>query len=299
MTRTGTARRALLALLALLTAAVATACGGSDDPQATDKPVVITSTDVWAAVATAVGGEHAEVSALYRSPEGDPHEFEPSSADTARVEDANLIVMNGGHYDEFLSHAAEDAKGAQVVAADFSSPNAHGNEHVFYDLAAVASTAKAVANELSKIAPDNRGYYEANATKFQSRIDDLRAALDSIKTKHTGADVASTEPLAVTLLADAGLMDIAPPGFVAAVEEGQSPSAADRAKFEDLLSSRRAKALIYNTQAVDSATEAILDTARKAGVPVVEFTETLPAGVTDYIDWQRTQIDALTKALNS
>jgi len=37
-------------------------------------------------VAAAVGGEHAEVTSLFNSPGADPHEFEPSMADTAKIE---------------------------------------------------------------------------------------------------------------------------------------------------------------------------------------------------------------------
>lgn len=299
MTDSRTVRRALLALLALLTAAVATACGGSDGPVATDKPVVVASTDVWAAVASAVGGEHADVSSLYASPDGDPHEFEPSSADAARVLDANLIVMNGGHYDEFMSMAAEDAQGRKVVATDVRTDPARGNEHVFYDLVAVADTADAIADDLAQLAPVNADYYRQRAAEFNGRIDGLKASLAGIKAKHDGTNVASTEPLAVAILTDAGLVDVAPEGFVNAVEQGQSPSAADRAKFDDLLSSRTAKVLIYNTQSVDASTKAVLATAKKAGVPVVEFSETLPAGTTDFIAWQRGQIDALAQALDA
>ncbi|EGD55388.1 metal ABC transporter solute-binding protein, Zn/Mn family [Gordonia neofelifaecis] len=300
MMKTGSARRAFLAPLALLVAVVATACSGSDGgPAPTDKPVVVASTDVWASVASAVGGEHAEVSALYTSPDGDPHEFEPSSADTARVQDANLIVMNGDHYDQFMEDAAADAQGRKVVAADVRADKTRGNEHVFYDLAAVSDTANAIAEQLAAIAPVNADYYRGRAAAFVTQIDGLRASLTDIKRKHNGTQVASTEPLAAAILTDAGLVDIAPEGFVDAVEQGQSPSAADRAKFDDLLNQHRAKALIYNTQAVDPSTEAILQTARKAKVAVVDFTETLPAGVTDYVVWQRGQIDALAKALDA
>ncbi|MBM7366001.1 metal ABC transporter solute-binding protein, Zn/Mn family [Gordonia hydrophobica] len=299
MTTTRAARRALLALLALLTAVAATACSGSDGPAATDKPVVVASTDVWAAVASAIGGEHAEVSALYQSPDGDPHEFEASSADTARVQDANLIVMNGGHYDEYMAQAAEGAKGAQVAATDVRSDPSRGNEHVFYDLVAVSETAQAIADKLAEIAPVNESYYRANAEKFTAQIDELRASLTEIKSKHDGTKVASTEPLAVALLTDAGLVDSAPTGFVNAVEEGQSPSAADRATFDDLLTAHKVEALIYNVQAVDASTEAVLKIAGQSKIPVVQLTETLPAGVTDYITWQRAQIDALAKALDS
>jgi zinc/manganese transport system substrate-binding protein len=57
--------------------------------------------------------------------------------------------------------------------------------------------------------------------------------------------------------------------------------------------------LIYNTQAVDEGTKALLDIANASGVPVVDFTETLPTGTTDYIEWQRANVEALTSALAS
>ncbi|MGB3707633.1 metal ABC transporter solute-binding protein, Zn/Mn family [Gordonia sp. (in: high G+C Gram-positive bacteria)] len=300
MTRPGIARRITLAVATLLAVATATACGAdSSGPQATDHPVVVASTDVWASVASAVGGDRAEVIALYKSPDGDPHEYEPSSADTARVHDANLIVMNGEHYDAFMETAAEGAEGAKVVAYDARSDRDRGNEHVFYDLAAVADTANQIADKLADIAPVNADYYRGRASDFVGQIGTLRAALDAIKQSHGGTEIAATEPLAATMITDAGLVDAAPAGFQEAVEQGQSPSAADLAKFNDLLSQHRVKALIYNTQAVDSSTQAVLDTARASKIAIVEFTESLPAGVTDYITWQRAQIDALAKALNS
>ena len=51
------------------------------------------------------------------------------------------------------------------------------------------------------------------------------------------------------------------------------------------------------TTAVDAVTEALLSIAKSANVPVVEFTETLPAGQNSYIDWQQKQIAALASAL--
>ena len=127
----------------------------------------------------------------------------------------------------------------------------------------------------------------------------LQGKLAGISARHRGAKVAQTEPLAGYLITAAGLVDASPPGFTAAVENGQSPSAADRAKLEDLLTSHTAKALLYNAQAVNPVTTAVADTARRAGVPVVTLTESLPVGVTTYAQWQGAQIDALARALGS
>ncbi|MCR5977739.1 ABC transporter substrate-binding protein [Gordonia jinghuaiqii] len=306
-------RKTLLAAAGALSAAALVLSGCSGNPGDGDgTPTVVTSTNVWGSVAAAVAGDKATVTALYTNADGDPHEFEPSAADTATVADADIIVLNGGHYDAYMERAAESS-GATVIDAyaltgeqdDHDGHDGDGhdhgdmNEHVFYDLPVVAKVADRVADALSDKDPANAETYRANAETFTTGIDGLRQQLTTIRERHDGTKVAQTEPLAGYLLDEAGLVDIAPAGFTQAVEEGQSPSAADRAAMQDLLAARTAKALIYNTQAVDPVTQAMLGVAESAGVPVVEFTETLPDGVTDYLAWQAAQIDALAAALDA
>ncbi|OCW84612.1 ABC transporter substrate-binding protein [Nocardia farcinica] len=324
-------KKSLLATAGVLSAAalVLSACS-SDSGGTVGPPTVVASTNVWGSVAAAVAGDNAEVTALYTNADGDPHEFEPSAADTATIADADILVFNGGHYDSYMEEAAANSDATAVDAyallgsdehadeaggehtdhgdehasgdhSDGAHDHAHGdqNEHVFYDLPVVAQVADKVADALAEKDPGNAESYRANAETFTTGIDGLRAKLSTIREQHADTEVAQTEPLAGYMLTEAGLVDIAPAGFTQAVEEGQSPAAADRAALQDILADRRAKVLIYNTQAVDPVTQAMLDVARSAGVPVVEFTETLPDGVTDYVVWQGAQIDALTAALGS
>ncbi|MEE3853145.1 zinc ABC transporter substrate-binding protein [Gordonia sp. LSe1-13] len=331
-------RRALTTTVAMIGAGALALSGCSDDNgtdasgAAPGTPTVVTSTNVWASVASAVGGENATVTAMFTDPSADPHEFEPSAADTAEVADADLVVLNGGHYDQYLEDAvadtgvpavnafelfeahASDGEAQESDSAESGDDHAghdHGdhdhadhdhsamNEHVFYDLEVVGEVATQVGDQLAEIAPDHADTYRANAEAFNAEIDGLQENLAQIRTAHDGTEVAQTEPLADYLLAEAGLVDAAPAGFTQAVEEGQSPSAADRAALEDLLTGHEVHSLIYNTQAVDSVTEAVLATAQGANVPVVEFTETLPDGVDGYVAWQTAQIDALRTALDS
>ena len=67
--------------------------------------------------------------------------------------------------------------------------------------------------------------------------------------------------------------------------------------FENDLRQRRVKALIYNSQATDSAARRLLRLAQEAGVPVVGVTETEPPGKT-YQAWMMDQLDALDRALS-
>ena len=313
-------RKTLLAAAGALSAAALVLAGCSSNSGDGDgTPTVVTSTNVWGSVAAAVAGDKATVTALYTNADGDPHEFEPSAADTATIADADILVMNGGHYDAYMEQAAKSS-GATVVDAfalagsddhDADDHGDHGdhdgaghdhgteNEHVFYDLPVVAEVADKVADALAEQDPENAEAYRANAATFTTGIDGLRSELAGIRTAHDGPPVAQTEPLAGYLLTEAGLIDAAPAGFTQAVEEGQSPSAADRAAMQDLLASRGVAVLIYNVQAIDPVTGAMLDVAKSSRVPVVEFTETLPNGVTDYLVWQRGQIDALAAALDS
>ncbi|GAA3951046.1 metal ABC transporter solute-binding protein, Zn/Mn family [Gordonia caeni] len=327
--RRGTLRSLAATTLVAATALAAVACSSDDGPRETDHPSVVASTDVWGSVAAAVGGEHAEVTSLFNSPGADPHEFEPSMADTAKIEDADVLVYNGGHYDAYVETAAESSRALQVNAASLlpggvESLGGHdhdheagdedehadehaghnhshdgANEHVFYDLALVGQVADKTADALAEVSPMNAQYYRDNAVAFNEGISELRGRLAAIKKAHDGTDVAATEPLSSYLLDEAGLVDIAPPAFTAAVENGQSPSAADVATFTDLLQNRKAAALLYNTQAVDPATQTVLQIARRSNVPVVELTESLPSGVTDYLAWQSAQIEQLEQALNA
>lgn len=308
-------RRVLVATAGLVTAAALALTGCSDDSSSSGsggKPTVVTSTNVWGSVASAVAGSNAEVTALFTNSAEDPHEFEPSASDTAKVADASVVLMNGGHYDEYMERAAQNSSGTVINAFDImdgghdesstSDSDGHSheaNEHVFYNLDVVGRVATTLGDTLAQKDSAHAAEYRANAARFNTELTAVRGEVAAIKAAHNGTKVAQTEPLAAYLLAEAGLRDVAPSGFTAAVEEGQSPSAADRAALQDLLTSRTVNALIYNTQAVDSVTQALLTVAQRANVPVVQFTETLPDGVTDYLVWQRNQIEALTKALNS
>lgn len=314
-------RRVAAAALVAVTGFAAVACANDDasGPPQTDHPTVVASTDVWGSVARAVAGEHAEVTSLFNTPGADPHEFEPSMADTAAIKDADVLVYNGGHYDAYVETAAQGSRALKIDASSLlpgGAPGAdhddhggddhtghdHGdraNEHVFYDLALVGQVADRTADALAEVSPANAQYFHDNAATFTEGIAGLRSRVAAIKKAHDGAKVAATEPLADYLLSEAGLVDIAPSAFTDAVENGQSPSAADVAEFTDLLQRHEAKALIYNVQSVDPATQAVKQIAQRASVPVVELTESLPAGTTDYLAWQSAQIGRLEQALGS
>src|SRR5690606_704414 len=148
-------RRRLLAGLSLsaVLAMGASACGGEGGGAEDGKVRVVTSTNVWASVVAAVGGDHVEVIPII-SDAADPHSYQAAAADAAEVRSAELLVYNGGGYDDFFAQLAEGADVPAVVAVEqagahdghedhgdhshehghHSHGHEHGNEHVWYDL---------------------------------------------------------------------------------------------------------------------------------------------------------------------
>ncbi|TWS20518.1 ABC transporter substrate-binding protein [Tsukamurella asaccharolytica] len=273
-----------------------TACGTASSGSGDGKPAVVASTDVYGAIAQAVAGSDATVTSLFANPTGDPHEFEPSAQDTLKVKKAAVLVYNGGHYDAYMEQAAEGTSAAKVDAVSLQSPKAE-NEHVFYDLPTVQKVAAAVAKALAEKDAAHREGYESRATAFATKLDTVIGQARAIGQANPGAKVAATEPVAGYLLTLAGLTDVAPARYTAAIESGTDPAPADIAAANALVSEKQVRAVVLNAQTESPVTSALAKTAETAGVPVVRVTESLPAGVDDYIAWQGGNVKALSDAL--
>lgn len=273
-----------------------TACGTASSDSSDGKPAVVASTDVYGAIATAVAGGDATVTSLFANPTGDPHEFEPSAQDTLKVKKASVLVFNGGHYDAYMEKAAEGAAAAKVDAAALQDPKSE-NEHVFYDLPTMQKVATAVAKALAEKDDAHRAGYESRAAAFSTKLDTVIGQARAIGHANPGAKVAATEPVAGHLLTLAGLTDVAPARYTAAIESGTDPAPAEIAAANALVSGKQVRAVVLNAQTESPVTSALAKTAETAGVPVVRVTESLPAGVDDYIAWQAGNVKALSDAL--
>ena len=109
-------RSATFAVLALLSVLglLASCGGGSKDAASSTVPdsnrtLVIATTPILGDLVRQVGGDQINVEVLI--PLGaDPHDFEPSAAQAARLRDASLIVANGLGLEERLESALEGAQ---------------------------------------------------------------------------------------------------------------------------------------------------------------------------------------------
>ncbi|BDZ45343.1 hypothetical protein GCM10025866_12520 [Naasia aerilata] len=249
---------------------------------------VVASTDVYADIARAVAGDRAEVRALLDSPAKDPHEYEASGRDLLAVSRADLVVQNGGGYDTFVTPLLKDAPDAVVVTAVDLVPHSGDNEHVWYDLRTAAALATRLAAELSRLDPGGARGYEDRAGVFLAGIDALESRVAAVRPLAEGRTVLAPEPVPLYLLDAMGITDRTPPDLAESVEEGTDVAPGVLLGVLDTVRAGSISLLADNPQTATGQTGRIRQAAEASGVPVVEFTETLPRGPGTSPGWART-----------
>jgi zinc/manganese transport system substrate-binding protein len=303
-------RLAAAVLLAAPFALVSCSGGGADDAAGTSRsdaapcptsPVnVVVSVDQWGDVVSELGGACADVTTLLASSSVDPHDYEPSPADAARFEGAQLVVVNGGHYDEWAEKlatgSAPDAPMVDAVA--LSGGDEHGtNPHVWYKPSAVSVVADAVTAQLTALAPDAADYFAQRRRTFTESLGEYDRLITSTSGSASGRSYAATESVFDDMAAAVGLQDKTPQGYQNAASNGTDPAPGDLAAFLELLRGKGVDVLIYNAQTEGSVPEQIRSSAEDAGIPVVEVTETVAPGAESFEAWQVDQLRSLAKAL--
>ncbi|HEX4722333.1 MAG TPA: zinc ABC transporter substrate-binding protein [Pseudonocardiaceae bacterium] len=296
------APRVIAAALTVIGVLGVAACGTSAATSTDGRIPVVTSTDVWGSVVSAVGGGNVDVTAIIDNPSQDPHDYQSSPADAVKINAARLALYNGDGYDDFFAadlKATPSPSRATIVAFALAEQAANANEHVFYDLPTVVRVADAVAAQLGRIQPAHASTFRQNAAAFDKSVNGLLATVRQIGVRHSRKQVVVTEPVADYLLTAAGIADATPPAFERAVESDTDIPVAAISAATDLITKRQVAALINNVQTVTNVTSQLATTARKSNVPVVQVTETLPADVSGYLPWMTSEVNALAAAMGS
>jgi zinc/manganese transport system substrate-binding protein len=160
----------------------------------------------------------------------------------------------------------------------------------------MAKLADAVAAKLAQLEPSAAGTFTANAVSFKESLAALEASLASAKAAAGHAAAAVTEPVPLYLLEAAGLEDQTPAEFKAAIESGSDVPPAVLKAAVDRVRSGSVRLLAYNSQTEGPQTLALKDAAERAGVPVLNFSETLPDGKS-YLQWMADNVDLSAKTL--
>ena len=171
-------------ILGLILSACSTA-RQTGEPQP-DKLKVLATTTLVADVVRHAGGPTVEVSALL--PIGtDPHSFQPTPQDMARIADADLIFSNGAGLETFLEPMIQNAGSqAQVVPVSqgiqlLQSQDVHeaagestgGDPHTWFDPNNVLVWTENIQKKLSEVDPAHAQDYARSTQQYQQQLKEL------------------------------------------------------------------------------------------------------------------------------
>ena len=329
----------LVTALVAASALALAGCAGTAAPEGTSadgKLQVVTSTNVYGDIVSAIAGDTVDVTAIISSTSQDPHEYEATAKDQLAVSKAGLLIENGGGYDSFMDALVEatGTKAPVISAVEFSHdwPGNDGhdhsddhsdaptddptteasdvaddhsghdhiegfNEHVWYDPHTIEHVAEKIAEELTVLVPSESATFSQGLADFTAGISTLEGALDTLSAAHAGEKIFITEPVPLYLTTAAGLENVTPEAFSEAVEEGQDVPPATLLEATRILEAGDVRILIANSQTGGAETTQVIELAKKQGIPVLEFSEIKPQDQ-PYLQWMEANVAFLADTLN-
>lgn len=171
-------------LLAVAVALLVLAAGCSPDAADDGRLEVVAAFFPVAELARHVGGADIVVHDL--TPPGvEPHDFEPSTREVDRIEDADVVLTLGDGFQPAIEQASERATGHVVELIDVIPDTRPGDPHIWLDPTIMASLAISIGELLAEEDPDHTDAFRTRAAAY---ADELRALDAEFRTRLTTCD---------------------------------------------------------------------------------------------------------------
>ena len=154
------------------------ACG--QPTSSSEAPVVLASTTFLTDITRNVVGDRVKVESLL--PVGaDPHSYQPTPQDVAKIEQSKLLIINGAEYEHFLESLLENAGGERDIIEASSglrlrtdAESEHGvDPHLWLDPNNVIVYVENIREGLTHFDPDGAAIYQSNADAYVSQLEAL------------------------------------------------------------------------------------------------------------------------------
>ena len=275
-------------------------------------------------IVKAIGGDKVNVTAIITKTSQDPHSYEATAQDRLVISKAKLVVENGGGYDDFIHTMADDNNiphDSIVSAVEMSglAPEEKLQRPSRSQPLPTAATPTTTASSTNTSgtacrpwasSPTQSPRSSANAGSgfgsdvqgqcrlLQVRTDGTHRQAGRHQEPHAESRSPSPNPCRCTCSRRPGWRTTPRRTYTAAIEEGTDVPPAVLKAATDLAALPKTWFLAYNEQTEGPQTEALKNAADAAGVPVVNFSETLPDGKT-YLQWMADNVENISKALEN
>jgi zinc/manganese transport system substrate-binding protein len=292
---------ASLFILVFLLCACSGGTSGSTTPSSSTAINVVAGENFYGDIVKQLGGSHVSVTSIISDPNIDPHEYESNVQTAIQVSKAQLVIENGGGYDDWMDKILSGSPNPNrfvLKGFDIAQVKLPENEHVWYSIDNAATIAQAITNDLQKLDPADAATFENNFQMFKESLQPIQQKIAEIKSKYAGIPVGLTETIYLYQAVPLGLNVLTPFEFQKAMAEGNEPPADTVVTAENQITHHQIKVLIYNEQTITPSTTKLENDARAQNIVIVPVTETMPPGKT-YQTWMLDQLNALEQALQN
>lgn len=292
------ARIAIVALASVGMLASVAACGSGQSTSEKNGTIeVAASVNQWGTVAKALGGDNVNVTSIINSTNVDAHDYEPTTSDIAKLQKAQVIIVNGAGYDAWAVKAAQTANAIIVNAAEIGGVNDGENPHVWFSADVRKAVAQAITEAYEQADAAKKNDFDKMNDQWAAEENNVESKIAEVKQKTDGLAYAATESVASYLAEDMGLADATPSGYARATANESEPTPTDIKQFTDALKAGEIKLLVVNTQEESELTGKITDAAKSVEVPMVELTEQMPEQYDSLTAWMEGLVDAFSQAI--
>lgn len=297
------------ALLLFALAAALVACGQAGPaPSRGGRLQVVATTTIVGDVVKQIGGDAIDLQVLL-PPGVDPHAFEPTPQDVARLAGARVIFANGAGLEGFLESLLANAGGqAEIVHVSdgialrrVQGGHDEGGEadpHVWTDPNNVVVWTRNIEATLVRLDGANAARYQANAEAYRAKLQDLdawvRAQVAQIPEANRRLVV---DHEAFGYFADRyGFQQVGAviPSFSTLAE----PSAQELAALETAIRQQGVKAVFAGSTVNPKLARRVAADTGIQLVPLYTGSLTAPGGeAPSYLDYMRHNVAAIVKAL--
>lgn len=272
-------------------------CGGKEAKH-TDKLAVVASFYPMAEFARAVGGDKAEVTVLV--PDGaEPHDWEPSPRDLARLGKAKVFVYNG-LVEPWAKNSLEAVKESKIAAVEAGHGlyeiNGKADPHVWISPKKAIKEVEAICDVYSKMDEKNAAVYKNNALSYITELEKIDKELVELSAKAKRKSFVTSHRAFGHLAADYDLRQCA----ISGISPEAEPNPRDLKNIVEFVSKEGVKYIFFETLASPKIADML---AKETGVKtaVLDPIEGLneegkKAGLT-YLKIQKQNVESLKKAL--
>lgn len=269
----------------------------SSSPTEVNKPItVVASLNQWGSFAKNLGGDNVEVTSLLNSTTADAHDFEPTAADVAKLEKADLVLVNGAGYDTWADKTL--APGAERISVAETVGALNGdNPHLWFSKDARNAVAKALIDAFIRLRPAEKATFNEQLKVWQAEEDKLEQTMKEFAKNHPDITYAATENIAYYLMSDLGFTDATPQGYARAAANESEPAAADINDFQQVLRDHDVSLLVNNAQESNKTTQELVQIAKAESIPVLDVTEQMPSDMDTLVNWIASLIQQIDQSV--